>query len=85
VTLELCGSWEHDPPCTWPHLTLVESDAGELVVTVRFVAGHDAADVRGRIDRALRDGDDWTVDRSGPVPPSDEDRAWARAVDPTLD
>jgi hypothetical protein len=82
VTVELCGSIEHDPPCTWPHLTLVETDGHELVVTVRFVAGADAADVRARIDRSLRAGGSWTVDRSGPVPPSEEDRRWGLGVEP---
>ena len=57
VTLELCGSWNHEGPCRWPHLTEVEA-AGNLVeVRVAFDADtKDELEVRDRIRRALESG-----------------------------
>lgn len=57
VTTELCGHWEHDGPCRWPHFTSpeIEGDAG--VVTVYFDApAEDEQQVRDRIRSALSAG-----------------------------
>ncbi len=55
VTVELCGHWEHDGPCTWPHHTSTEPvPGGGALVTVHFDAdGPDEAAVRARIVDAL--------------------------------
>lgn len=58
VTVALCGSWEHDPPCPLaPHHTSA-ARAGELVrLHVLFAAEPgDEPEVRRRIDEALRAG-----------------------------
>ena len=57
ITLELCGSWDHTPPCPFPHHVNAER-AGETVkLRVLFAAGPESEeDVRRRIDNALSAG-----------------------------
>jgi hypothetical protein len=38
VTVALCGHWEHDGPCRWPHHTTSETTGDDIVATVRFDA-----------------------------------------------
>jgi hypothetical protein len=76
VTVALCGHWQHDGPCRWPHHTAVERVEGAL--EVRTVVVSDAADepgVRERIDDALESGEQdgpdgrtstWILLTSGP-------------------
>ncbi len=58
VTVALCGHWEHEGPCRWPHLSTVGGRSGDdLALRVLFAA--DAADepeVRRRVVDALRRG-----------------------------
>lgn len=60
VTVALCGHWEHEPPCRWPHHTSSDPDpatAGSWLVTVRFDAPEQDEDgVRRRIRDALATG-----------------------------
>ena len=57
VTIALCGSWDHDGPCRWPHQTSAEWDKGRGRVRVVFVAAaEDENHVRALIDRALASG-----------------------------
>lgn len=77
VTVALCGHWQHDGPCRWPHHTSVERVEGAL--EVRTVVVSEAADepgVRERIDDALeagtQEGPDgrtstWILLSSGPA------------------
>ncbi len=57
ITLALCGSWEHPPPCPLaPHHTAVErsSDGAGLVVRTVFACPPaDEVPVRKRIEDAL--------------------------------
>jgi len=59
VTLALCGSWEHEPPCPLaPHHTAVEGPDDALDVRVVFAVHAEAEDeVRRRIDGALAGGE----------------------------
>ncbi len=77
VTAALCGHWEHDGPCRWPHHTSVDERDGEEL-TVRVVAASpptERAEVQRLIDGALTVGElvgpdgpsHWTLLRSGPV------------------
>jgi hypothetical protein len=62
VTLALCGSWEHEPPCPLaPHHTATSRGPdGTLRLRILFAAAPaDEAEVRRRIDDALTAG---TVD-----------------------
>ena len=57
VTTALCGHWEHDGPCRWPHFTSPDVDGDAVVVTVHFDAGpDDEPEVRERIRSALAAG-----------------------------
>jgi len=57
VTMALCGHWEHDGPCRWPHHTETLADGDELVTTVRFDAAEEEVEsVRTTIIAALAAG-----------------------------
>jgi hypothetical protein len=57
VTAALCGSWDHDGPCHFPHHTSTRADGDELVVTVGFDAPDDEVhEVRRLIVAAVRTG-----------------------------
>jgi hypothetical protein len=57
VTTALCGHWEHDGPCRWPHFTNPEVEDDGAVVTVHFDASpEDEPEVRDRIRSALTAG-----------------------------
>ncbi|ONH32290.1 hypothetical protein [Pseudofrankia asymbiotica] len=77
VTIALCGHWEHDGPCRWPHHTSVGRPTGGDV-TIRVVAvspPSEHAEVRRLIEGALAAGaldgptglSHWSVLRSGPT------------------
>jgi hypothetical protein len=58
VTVALCGHWEHDGPCRWPHHTAtVPIGSGSLAVTTRFACTEsEEAHVRAQIAAALATG-----------------------------
>ena len=58
VTVALCGHWDHEGPCRWPHHTSVEAtDRGRHLVTVRFDASElERKAVSDRINEALQHG-----------------------------
>jgi hypothetical protein len=58
ITVALCGSWEHDPPCPLaPHHTLAERSGEEVRLRVLFAAEpDDEARVRAAIGEALAAG-----------------------------
>ena len=58
VTVALCGHWEHDGPCLWPHHTsVVARDDTSVTVRVEFsCAEDDEHHVRRLIRRALQSG-----------------------------
>lgn len=64
VTLALCGSWEHEPPCPLaPHHSSVRRDGEEIVLRVLFAADADReAEVRDRIEASLSKGEQVTPD-----------------------
>lgn len=68
VTRELCGHWEHDGPCRWPHHTSAALEGALLAVRTVYVCAADAAQqVRQSIEDGLRAGPapgsppDWDV------------------------
>ena len=68
VTVALCGHWEHEPPCRWPHHTdITPEDDRHVVRTVFTAAGEEEPAVRQRIVGALESGQqagpDGTVSR----------------------
>jgi hypothetical protein len=57
VTLALCGSWDHRPPCPLAHHTHSERSGTIVRVRVVFVTQpENEGDVRRRIDAALGTG-----------------------------
>jgi hypothetical protein len=72
VTVALCGHWEHDGACRWPHHTAtIPIGSGRRAVTTRFAClVSEEPDVRAQIAAAVASGtltgpDDivtrWTV------------------------
>lgn len=75
VTSALCGHWEHEGPCRWPHNNA--SEASDEVGSFRtlFVASAAEEDeVRERIERGLREASGWVVleTRTRPVLPGEQ-------------
>ena len=58
VTVALCGHWEHDGTCQWPHHTqTIPVGSGRHAVTTRFACAEgQEADVRAQIAAAVASG-----------------------------
>jgi|1186.fasta_scaffold271554_2 hypothetical protein len=58
VTVALCGHWEHNGPCRWPHHTAtVDLGSGRRAVTTRFACSDvEEPAVRAQIAAALATG-----------------------------
>jgi hypothetical protein len=62
VTVELCGHWEHDGPCTWPHNSAIDADRDPALFRTIYVADADEQpQIRERIEHSLRAGSKWRV------------------------
>ena len=83
ITVALCGHWEHEGSCRWPHHTAVQTQ-DDTRITVRTVFASDPSDeavVRAGIGGALRGGhldgptgsSDWRVLSDGPAEPGPEE------------
>jgi hypothetical protein len=79
ITLALCGTWSHEPPCPLaPHHTDARRGGDEVTLRILFAAApDDEARVRALIQNALARGDgedpdgartSWRLLRSGPSP-----------------
>jgi hypothetical protein len=88
ITIALCGSWSHEPPCPLaPHVTGATRTGREVTLRVLFAAAADDEDeVRRRIDAALARGEGvdpdgvhthWDVVRTGASPVAPEEREHA--------
>ena len=55
VTVELCGHWQHEGPCRWPHNS---ASAGQAFRTIFVASEADEREVRTRIERVL---EPWIV------------------------
>jgi hypothetical protein len=62
VTRELCGHWEHEGPCRWPHnSSLASATMPARLRTVVVVPDAERDEIVGRIEAALRNDRRWTV------------------------
>jgi hypothetical protein len=62
ITVALCGHWEHDGPCRWPHYSELDTDNAPTRLSTVFACPEDEVDdVHGAIDAAVRTAADWTV------------------------
>lgn len=70
VTVALCGHWEHDGPCRWPHNNEI---AGGLFRTLFVCDVQDLDEVRSRIRTALGEAPEWRLvsERERPVADSE--------------
>lgn len=62
VTVELCGHWEHEGACRWPHNSAIDATRDPARFRTLFVA--DASEetrVRERIEASLRGAAAWRV------------------------
>ena len=85
VTTALCGHWEHEGPCRWPHNNDIEPSDPVANFRTLFVAlATEEGDVRERIERSLREGVGWAVLRtqSRPVSAPEEPLALRLATAP---
>lgn len=66
VTVELCGHWEHEGGCRWPHNSETRLEGDAATFRVVFVAPPaEEQEVRERIELALRSAGDWSVTSCG--------------------
>jgi hypothetical protein len=62
VTVELCGHWEHEGACRWPHNSAIDDSHDPARLRTLFVAdAAEAAAVGDRIGAALRGATAWRV------------------------
>jgi hypothetical protein len=81
VTVELCGHWEHDGPCRWPHHSAMETEGDPARFRTLFVADEqEAALVRERIETALRGEAGWRLVAVRPRPVADAERTLAESL-----
>jgi hypothetical protein len=83
VTVALCGSWDHEGTCRWPHHTSVDRSVSPAAVRVVYAVADDELDeVRALIEDALGRGDGWHAVAMHDAPPSaDEAKHAARMAD----
>ena len=78
ITVALCGSWSHEPPCPLaPHHTRASRSGAEVTLRLLFAADpDDEARVRSLVDEVLTRGEGrgpegalttWRLVRSGPT------------------
>jgi hypothetical protein len=78
VTVALCGHWEHDGRCRWPHNNAISVEEARARFRTLFVAPPDEeGEVRARIEQGLAATDEWRVvaTRARPVAPDEDDLA----------
>ncbi len=81
VTSALCGHWDHDAVCRWPHNNAIDEAATPAILRTLFIATtNDETEVRGRIDRVLADSDGWSVVSSGASSLGADERELARRL-----
>jgi hypothetical protein len=91
ITVALCGSWSHEPPCRLaPHHTGARRNGAEVRLRVLFAAAPaDEPRVRTLVEEALSrgEGEDpdgvrttWRLLRAGPSPVRAEEREHAERL-----
>jgi hypothetical protein len=62
VTIALCGSYEHQGTCRWPHNNSIHREEARARLRTVFIAPVSEEDaVRKRITTSLWQGSDWAV------------------------
>lgn len=82
VTIELCGHFEHEGACRWPHNSAIDARSDPARFRTLFVAEDaDAAEVRERIETTLRGASAWQVVSVAERPVADDERALAERLE----
>ena len=63
VTVALCGHWDHEGPCRWPHHNHID---GAEFRTIFVATPEDEPEVRRRIRAALGHQPEWRVVSENP-------------------
>ena len=62
VTVALCGHWEHDGPCRWPHNSRINAGSHPVRLRIVLVVPDDErAEALGRVEAGLRGDSRWCV------------------------
>jgi hypothetical protein len=82
VTIALCGYWEHEGPCRWPHNNAITAEHGAAArFRTLFVAdGAEEQSVRDLIVGALGDATGWTVTSTATRPVAESEHDLARRL-----
>ena len=81
VTIELCGHWEHEGACRWPHNSAIETDTAPALLRTLFVADEsEERGVRERIEASLRSAEAWRVVSVRSRPVAGHERALAERL-----
>jgi hypothetical protein len=81
VTVALCGHWDHEGPCRWPHHNAIRRGTdGWSFRTVFAASADDEADVRQRIERALAHDGRWRVLSCGAAALEPSERALVQSL-----
>ncbi len=85
VTIELCGSVDHDGPCRWPNNHDIDvPPSGAAVFRTLFVAPEaDVEEVHARVSSALGSGTGWSVVSERRRPLTDEEKRGAAKLSKT--
>ena len=74
VTVALCGHWDHEGPCRWPHHSAIDADSTPVHLRTVFACSPAEVDeVHAAIDAAVRNHPDWTVVSSARREPRDDE------------
>jgi hypothetical protein len=81
VTVELCGRWDHDGPCRWPHNSEIDAERDPALFRTVYVASEpEEPAVRERIEASLRGGEGWSVVSFRARPVADSERSLADSL-----
>lgn len=81
VTVALCGYWEHEGPCRWPHNNAITAEQGTARLRTLFVAdGAEEQSVRDLIVGGLGDATGWAVTSTAARPVAESERELARRL-----
>ena len=62
VTVALCGHWEHEGACRWPHNSRIDAETSPARLrTVVVVAPEERDEVVSKVEARLRADERWSV------------------------
>jgi hypothetical protein len=81
VSVALCGHWEHEGPCRWPHNTRIDTAMSPAHLrTVIVVPEDERAEVLSKVEFQLRQDPRWSVMRFEAAALNDDERELAERL-----